>query len=855
MEHQSASVRNLSEIEAIDRARIVRVTDYDISLDLTDAAGHPGAGTFRSITRVSFECADPGASTTIDLAAARLRSVRLDGVDVDTSAWSPERGLVLAGLAAVNTLVVDADFAYSSSGQGLHRSVDPVDGEVYLYSQFEIADAQRVFACFDQPDLKSVFTWHVTAPARWRIISNAPIDRIVVDEATGAKVVHFEPSIRMSSYVTALCAGPFHEVRTEHDGIDLGLFIRQSSRQHLDTDELFLLTRQGFDFFHREFGVRYPLPKYNQIFVTDYNAAAMENFGCVTISEDLFIFPSQVTDFELEKRANHMLHELAHMWFGDLVTMRWWGDIWLKEAFAEWASHWCNAENTRFTDAWTTFLAIRKSWGYAKDQLSSTHPVYADALDVASAEANFDGITYAKGASVIKQIVAYVGLDAFRAGLRDYLTTHARANATFDDLLTALEAAAGVELRDFAAQWLETSQVNTLRPIVSVTPDGLYDSVAIEQEAPPEHPTLRTHRIALGLYDLRGDRLVRRERVEVVVQGRQTEIPELSGVREPDLLLVNDDDLTYAKIRLDARSLSTVMGNLSGLESSLARALCWAAVWDMTRDAELPARDYVRLVVTALPRETDINLITSALRQVQTAIDLYADPTWAPVGRQSLTDTARAAVTAARPGSGTQLAWARAFVAAARQPEELDLLRRWLGGDGVPAGLAIDAELRWSIVATLVAEGAAGSEEIATEVDRDRSASGERAAATARALLPTPEAKALAWHDLTAETLSNRLRAILAGFYHPSQLALTRPYLPGYFEAVGRVWATHDNQVAHTFAVHGYPAGYVDQAVVDATDAWLADGSRPVPLRRLVTDGRDGQVRALAARARDAAAR
>ena len=852
MEDQSASaagVRNLTELEAIDRARIVRVTDYDISLDVTDGAGNPGERTFRSITRVTFDCGEPGASTVIDLAAERLRSVRLGDVEVDTTTWSPARGLVLPDLAAVNTLVVDADFPYSTSGQGLHRSVDPVDGEVYLYSQFEIADAQRVFACFDQPDLKAVFTWHVVAPAHWRVLSNTTIDRVVVDDIAGASAVHFAPSIRMSTYVTAVCAGPFHEVRSEHDGIDLGLFIRRSAQQHLDTDELFLLTRQGFDFFHREFGVRYPLPKYDQVWVTDYNAAAMENFGCVTLSEDLFIFRSQVTDFELEKRANHMLHELAHMWFGDLVTMRWWKDIWLKEAFAEWASHWCNAENTRFTDAWTTFLAIRKSWGYAQDQRSSTHPVYSDAPDVFSAEANFDGITYAKGASVIKQIVAYVGLDAFRAGLRSYLTTHARDNATFDDLLTALETASGVELRDFAAQWLETSQVNTLRPIVSVSNDGLYESVAIEQGASPEHPTLRTHRIALGLYDLHGERLVRRDRVETVVQGRQTEIPELIGVRAPDLLLVNDEDLTYAKIRFDSRSLTTVMAHLSGLESSLARALCWGAVWDMTRDAELPARDYVHLVVTTLPRETDINLITSGLRQVQTTIDQYADPHWAPTGRQHLADAARATVAAASPGSGIQLAWARTFISAARQPEDLDLLRRWLDGDSVPAGLAIDTELRWSIIATLVAEGAAGVQDIADELDRDRTAAGERSAATARALLPTPEAKAEAWRELTAETLPNRLRARLLGFYHPSQLELTRPYLPAYFEAVGRLWATHDNQVAHSFAVHGYPAGYVDQSVVDATDAWLADASHPAPLRRLVIDGRDGQVRALAARA------
>jgi aminopeptidase N len=848
-----AGVRNLTRVEAVERARLLDVTGYDVTLDLTDGTGGPGEGTFRSTTRVAFACTELGASTFIELAAARVRSARLNDMDVDTSAWSAQSGLMLPGLAAENTLIVDADFAYSSSGQGLHRGLDPVDEEVYLYSQFELADAQRVFACFDQPDLKSVYTWHALVPAHWKVISNARVDRVEPRGVAGSKVVHFEQSARMSTYVTALCAGPYHEVREHHDGIDLGLFIRNSMKQYLDADDLFLITRQGFDFFHREFGVRYPLPKYDQVWVADFSGAAMENFGCVLLGEEYFIFRSQVTDFEFEKRANHMLHEMAHMWFGDLVTMRWWDDIWLKESFAEWASHWCSASNTRFTEAWTTFLSVRKNWGYGQDQLSSTHPVYSEMLDVDTAEVNFDGITYAKGASVIKQIVAYVGIDAFLAGLRAYFAAHAWGNATFDDLLTALEEASGTSLREFAAQWLQTSQVNTLRAVVHSRPDGTYESVAIEQEAPPQHPTLRIHRIAIGLYDLHEDQLLRRDRLELVVSGRHTTVPELTGVRAADVLLVNDDDLTYAKLRLDPRSMGTVVDQLSGLDSSLARALCWAAAWDMTRDAELAAREYVRLVCTALPKEMDINLVTSALRQVQTAIDQYADPTWAPTGRQHFADTARATLAFAQPGSGLQLAWARAFISAARQAD-LDVLRGWLTGDGVPKSLAIDTELRWSLVSALVAEGAAGTEDIDAELDRDRTASGERSAATARALIPTPEAKAEAWRRLTAQTVQNWLRALLLGFYHPSQLALTRPYMPAYFDAIGRFWAKHDSQNAQAFIVYGYPTGYVDQSVVDATDAWLADESQPGPLRRLVKDGRDGQVRALAARHRDAAA-
>ena len=674
-----AGVRNLTQVEAAERARLLEVAGYEITLDLTDGSGNPGENSFRCTTEVTFRCSEPGARTFIELAATSVQSALLNGEPVDLSGWSADKGLTLPGLAAENTLVVEAEFAYSASGQGLQRSMDPVDKEIYLYSQFETADAQRVFACFDQPDLKSVFTWHATVPAHWKVISNMPVDR-AEPAGPGAKTVHFVQSATMSTYITAICAGPYHEVRDSHDGIELGAFCRASMAQYLDTDDLFLITKQGFDFFHEQFGVRYPLPKYDQLWVPDFNAGAMENFGCVVHAEAHYIFRSQVTDYEYEQRANTILHELAHMWFGDLVTMRWWNDLWLNESFAEWASHWCNTSATRFTDAWTTFLSIRKNWGYRQDQLSSTHPVYCEMPDLEAVEVNFDGITYAKGASVIKQLVAYVGLDSFLAGLRAYFGRHAWGNATFDDLLTELETASGRELRKFAAQWLETAQVNTLRPVVEIGADGAYSKVVVQQEAPAAYPTLRTHRIGVGLYDVQGDRLVRRDLLELDVSGETTEIPALTGVPAADVLLLNDDDLTYAKLRLDERSMSSVVEHIAGFDSSLARALCWAAAWDMVRDAELATRDYVALVCSGLPAERDINLTTATLRQAQTAITMYADPVWAPTGWANLSATAKGALDAAEPGSGFQLAWARAYVASSRSPEDRAVLRGGGGG-------------------------------------------------------------------------------------------------------------------------------------------------------------------------------
>ncbi len=849
-----AGVRNLTQVEAADRARLLEVIGYDITLDLTDGYGNPGDGTFRSSTVVTFRCVEPGAETFIETAAATVRAATLNGRELDLTGFSAENGLTLTGLAAENTLVVDADFAYSASGQGLQRSVDPVDKEIYLYSQFETADAQRVFACFDQPDLKSVFTWHATVPKHWTVVSNMPV---ASTEPAGsvAKTVHFTTSPRMSTYITALCAGPYHEVRDEHDGISLGAYCRASMAQYMDTDDLFLITKQGFDFFHEQFGVRYPLPKYDQLWVPDFNAGAMENFGCVTHAEAHYLFRSQVTDFEYEQRANTILHELAHMWFGDLVTMRWWNDLWLNESFAEWASHWCNSRATRFADAWTTFLSVRKSWGYRQDQLSSTHPVYCEMPDLEAVEVNFDGITYAKGAGVIKQLVAYVGLDAFVTGLRAYFNRNAWGNATFDDLLVELEAASGRELRKFAAQWLETAQVNTLRPLVEIGPDGSYASVVVQQEAPADYPTLRTHRIGIGLYDLQGDRLVRRDLLELDVTGERTEVRALVGVPAADVLLLNDDDLSYTKLRLDERSMATVVNHIDGLDSSLARALVWNAAWDMLRDAELAARDYVTLVCSGLPRETDINLTTWTLRQAASAVAQYADPAWQPTGWAKLAEMSRTALADAEPGSGWQLNWARSFITAARTPDEQAVLRGWLAGEGVPEGLVVDTELRWQLLQSLSSLGAATVEEIEDELAGDRTASGEREAAVARALVPTPENKAAVWAELTGEAgVPNWLnRSLLSGFQSAKQVALTAPYAAKFFEVVADVWARSDSEPAQEFVMLGYPVYQIGAETVALTDAWLARDGHPASLRRLVAEGRDGVLRAIKARERDLA--
>ncbi|WP_041241391.1 aminopeptidase N [Geodermatophilus obscurus] len=846
------AVPNLTRDDAAARARLLAVDSYDVSFDLTDGAGHAGEHTFGSTTTVQFTCREPGADTFIDLVAETVRSATLNGKPLDVSTYTEEGGLPLPDLAAENTLVVEADCRYSNSGEGLHRFVDPEDGQVYLYTHFEPAEAKRVFTCFDQPDLKATYTVHVTAPFDWQVVSNTG-ERTIEAGPAGSQLVHFAPTKRLSTYLLALVAGPYARVTDSHEGIPLGLYCRASLAQHLDPEELFRVTKQGFDFYHRVFDYPYPFDKYDQLFVPEFNAGAMENAGAVTFLED-YVFRSKATRARYERRAETVLHELAHMWFGDLVTMRWWDDLWLNESFATYISTLCQAEATEYTTAWTTFANTEKAWAYAQDQLPSTHPIAADMVDVAAVEVNFDGITYAKGASVLKQLVAYVGRDEFIAGIRHYFRTHAFGNTTLADLLDPLSEATGRDLSEWSRQWLQTSQVNTLRPVLEVSDDGRYRSLAIAQSAVPEHPVLRRHRLAVGLYDKGPEGLTRRTRVELDVEGELTEVAELAGSPAADLVLVNDDDLTYAKLRLDDRSLATLQEAIGTIPDPLPRALCWSAAWDMTRDAELPARDWVALVLAGVDAETEISVVQSLLARVQSALANYADPRWAGTGWRALADKALAALESAEPGSDTQLQWSRTFAGAARTQEHAAVLRSLLDGSRVVEGLPVDADARWAFLHGLVAIGAAGDEEIAAEEARDATATGVRRAATARALRPTSEAKEETWtRAFTDDTIPNAVHeAMLQGFWHPAQRALTAGYVERYFADIRPLWDRRPGEIAKNAVQYLFPP-VVELRTVQVADAWLAGEDHPAPLRRLVAEGRDGIARSLRARERDAA--
>ena len=844
------SMPNLTRDDARRRAELIDVTSYDVELDLTDGAGKPGTRTFHSRTTVRFRCTEPGATTFVDLAADHIGEASLNGTPVDVSGYTPEKGIVLTGLAADNELVVDAECLYTNTGEGLHRFVDPVDDEVYLYSQFETADAKRMFTCFDQPDLKAEFTFRVVAPSTWQVVSNGRVES-VQDAPGGARLFRFATTPRLSTYITAVVAGPYHRVTAHHDGIDLGVYCRRSLAEHLDAEAILEVTRQGFDWYHGAFDYRYPFDKYDQLFVPEFNAGAMENAGCVTFSE-AYVFRSRVTDAAYQRRAETILHEMAHMWFGDLVTMRWWDDLWLNESFASFASTLCQSRATRWTSAWTTFANVEKSWACWQDQLPSTHPIVADIPDIEAVEVNFDGITYAKGASVLKQLAAYVGTEAFLDSMKVYFRRHEYGNTTLADLLGACTEVSGRDLSGWSDQWLCTAGINTVRADLQVGQDGRFTSVALLQEAPGEHNMLRDHRLAIGLYT--GTPLRRTGRVELDVSGARTEVPDLIGVLQPDLLLVNDDDLTYAKLRLDPRSLATVRDRIGELTDPLPRALGWSAAWEMTRDGAMAARDYVALVLTGGERETDIGLTQSLARHAVEALDRFADPDWAPTGLRLLADRATRVMRGAEPGSDHQLAWARALCASARTDEHVAVVRGLLDGSVVVEGLPVDTELRWTLLHTLVAMGAATDAEIDEELERDPTSTGQRRAATARALRPTAEAKAEAWRLATEDDdLPNAMQvAVITGFHHPAHLALLQPYVDRYFDVVGQVWERRSSESAQRVVTGLYPS-VVAESTVQRTDRFLV-GEIPGALRRLMLEQRDEVVRALRARRYDTAA-
>ncbi|MCZ9884812.1 aminopeptidase N [Arthrobacter sp. B2a2-09] len=862
------SNHNLARAEAATRSALINTHSYDVSLDVREAAdvGVPGY-TSRSVINFS---AEPGSSTFLDFIHGGVHSVFLNGKGLDVAEVVDGDRIRLNNLQAENQVTVTGTALYSRSGEGMHRFVDPADGQCYLYTQYEPADARRVFANFEQPDLKAEFTFHVMAPSLWQVASNgSEVARTQLSSDPATSRWDFATTKRMSTYITTVLAGPYfratdHWSKTLDDGssleVPLALYCRASMQESFDAAELFRLTKNGLDFFNDLFDYPYPWGKYDQAFVPEYNLGAMENPGLVTFTEK-YVFTSRATDAQYQARANTLMHEMAHMWFGDLVTMTWWDDLWLKESFADYMGTLGVDKATDWDSAWVNFANKRKSWAYLQDQLPTTHPIVADIPDLEAAKQNFDGITYAKGASVLKQLVAYVGFEAFIAGSRRYFRDHEYGNTSLADLLEALGTASGRDLGTWARQWLQTSGISTIAAEISGSDDAM-EAVTLHQDSvdpitgKQEH---RPHRLRIGLYNFDdGGQLLRTEGIELDVDGADTTVGALAGRPRPALLLVNDEDLSYAKVRLDAGSEATVRSSLDRFSDPMARALCWTALWDSARDAVTPAALYVAAVERFAPAESGIGVLLNVLGNAVTAVERYVPAPQRNEVRESLMASSAMQLRASEPGSDQQLAWARTLAELSRHDGAyVEFLRGILSGSVTVDGLTVDADLRWSLWQALAANGAAALSELDAELALDHTAAGREGHALAAAARPDAAVKTAAWHAAVndAELSNEILSATIAGFsLAPSGLldGFTEPY----FDCLEDIWQSRSIEIAGRIvrglfpSAQDLPAGMApeDHPVLRRTDDWLAaHTAAPRALRRIVIEQRSHLFRALTA--------
>ncbi|GAA2141312.1 aminopeptidase N [Kitasatospora kazusensis] len=826
----------LQRSEALTRARLIDVHGYDLDLDLTR-----GAEVFGSTSVIRFGCAEPGSETFLDLRPATLHRAVLNGRPLDPAALDGNR-LALTGLAAENELLVEADMRYSRTCEGMHRFTDPADGAVYVYASCGPDTAPLVFGCFDQPDLKAPVTVTATVPEEWTAIANAAGERA----ADGRYV--FRPTQPISTYLFTLVAGPLHSVYAEHDGIPLGLHGRRSLAADLDREaaELFEVTRACFDRLHTLFDERYPFGKYDQAFVPEFNWGAMENPGCVVFA-DRMLFHSAPTASDREHRAMVVAHEMAHMWFGDLVTMRWWDDLWLNESFAEYLGYRIATESTRFTGAWTTFGVKRKGWGYDADQRSTTHPIAGTGVEsIAEAMVNFDGIAYAKGASALRQLVAWLGDEAFFAGINEHFARHRFGNADLADFLDALAATSGRDVRGWADRWLRTSGVDTLR--IEAVYEG--DRIASAELVPTG---TRPHRVGIGVFDLRDGAIRLREHLETDVEpGRRTPLPQLAGAPRA-VLLPNHGDLTWAKIRLDRYSWQAVTESLGSVEDPLARAVLWENARDLVLDAELAPTAYLELVAAHLPAETEDTIVSAVLAFARASVvRCFLAPADRPAADLLLGRVCRELLARPDAGESIRLVALRGAIDSADLDTDLDRLHSYLA-DGGPDG-KLGTETRWAVLARLAAAGVVDEERIAAEFAADPSNSAEEGAVRARAALPTPEVKERVWKQLFSDgELSNSLlRAAAEGFWESGAPQLQEEYARRYFaEIPGTGW--RGDIVARVLGSRLFPGGQVGAGTVRAAEECLSRDELTPALRRGLADQLDDLRRAVRVRARDRA--
>jgi aminopeptidase N len=820
---------SLTHAEATERGALLRVRSYQVDLDLT-ADGE----TFRSTTRIVFDASAARAGTFLDVRPTVLHSVTVNGRALDSPI--PDDGrIMLTDLAEQNEVVVVADMTYSRACEGLHRYVDPADGRVYLYAFVFIDNAPRIFACFDQPDLKAPFTFTVTVPEDWQVLGNAPATRI------GPGRWELAETAPLATYLTTLVAGPYESFHTDHDGIPLGLHCRASLAESLkdDLDEVFEITGQCLDEYHRLFGVRYPFGKFDQVFVPEFSVLSLDHPGCVLLRE-LYLFRSAVPRSERETRAVVIAHGLSLMWLAGLVTNKWWDDLWLGQAFADYMAHRVTSDVTRFPGPLTTFAVRRKAQAYVADQRPSTHPVGLTGPDVQTVLLELDRISYFKGSSALRQLAARIGTPALRAGLRTYFTRHAYGTATFTDFLAALGEATGADLAEWARVWFTTAEVNTLAPEITVT-GGVISAAAVLQTAPRRHPTLRPHTLDVGLY---GDE---QATVRVAVDGARTVLPQLVGRPAPKLVLLNDGDLTYAKIRFDARS-RTALPDLLPTLSPINRAMVWCALLMAVQDGAYPATDHLGLVAGMLAVESEPSIIAEVLEQARIDVaDRFLDPSYRAAALANVAGGLRGRLTAVDPDEEIWLCLCRGLIEFSADVGEL---RGWLDGSTAAAGLVLDTDLAWRIRYRLAVLGGLTEDEIAAAYQADPSTQGEQFAAKCRAARPDPAGKRATWETIVGDVdvSSYGLWALAEGFWQPEQAELTAEFVPRFFAEMPAAAKLRGDLVLDVLVRFLYPRYAASEETLRLADELLAHPDVELPLHRRVVDFTDDLRRVVAAR-------
>ena len=832
----------LTREEAEARVARVSAVSYDIAIQL-----QRGAPTYHGDVTIRFTLSGRG-DTFLDYRGKTIEELRVNDRALQPT-WSGFRLLLPADALkdGENLVAVRYENEYDHTGDGLHQFTDPEDGEEYLYTNFEPYESHRLFPNFDQPDIKAEYTLTVTAPSEWELISNSR--EIATEPTDEGRVRHqFERTRPFSTYLFALIAGPYHVFRDTHGDIPLGLYCRKSLVKHMDTDEFFTVTKQGLDFYASFFDYPYPFTKYDQIFVPEFNAGAMENVGAITFSERM-VFRDPPTDNQRLGRAEVVLHEMAHMWFGDLVTMKWWNDLWLNESFATYMAYLSMHEATRFKTAWQAFNSGMKAWAYRQDQLVTTHPIAGEVADTDQTLLNFDGITYGKGAAVIKQLVAAMGMEGFRDGMRRYFRRHEFGNTTLSQFLDALQEGVGRDLHQWARLWLETASLNTVAAGWSTDGDRLT-ALSLTQTAPEAYPTLRPHRLDVALVR-DADGRVSIDTLPAEIDGAQTEVADAGGRPAPSLVVPNHNDHAFAKVALDEVSLTYVREHLERVDDALLRQLIWQSLWNMVRDQQLRSQDYLALVAGKITTEKDKELIETVLANVSAAIARYVPEDRKEAEAHRFFGVAWDALNGA-PQGDLQIIWARTLIGLALSPDDIRKAARLADGELTVPGLTVDQDMRWEIAARYVAYGIEEAQaRVSAELQRDPSDRGQRAELRCRTSVPDPVVKGEAWDRFLGEGYGSLhlTRAAMGGFQWSVQRPLIEPYVERFFQGVSDVFEKRENEFARTYFAGMFPGYRVEESTLERSQKLLDEiGDRSPLLARSLREANDDLARAIACR-------